>query len=71
MPSYTYDQRISRDFVTLILVIRVDGVYHIIVDQKPFLKGSIYDDLTPPIIPPEEIDDPEDRMPEEWDEREK
>ncbi len=52
-------------------MIRVDGVYHIIVDQKPFQKGSIYDDLTPPIIPPKEIDDPEDRMPEDWDEREK
>ncbi len=49
----------------------MDGVYHIIVDQKPFLKGSIYEDLTPAIIPPEEIEDPEDRMPEDWDEREK
>jgi calnexin len=52
-------------------VIRSDGVYHVVVDQKPFLKGDILEDLTPPIIPPKEIDDPEDEMPEDWDEREK
>ena len=52
-------------------VIRSDGIYHIIVDQKPFLKGNILDDLTPPILPPKQIDDPEDKMPEDWDEREK
>lgn len=52
-------------------VIRDDGIYHIIVDQVPFLKGNILEDLTPPLIPPKEIDDPEDKMSEEWDEREK
>ena len=55
----------------LFSVVRSDGVYHIIVDQRPFLKGSIYDDLTPAIVPDKEIDDPEDRMPKDWDEREK
>lgn len=29
------------------------------------------DDLTPPIVPPKQIDDPDDQMPEDWDEREK
>ena len=52
-------------------VIRSDGVYHVIVDQKPFFKGSLLEDMTPPIVPLKEIDDPEDRMPEDWDEREK
>jgi len=46
-------------------------VYHVIVDQKPFLKGNLMEDLQPPIVPPKEIDDPEDRMPDDWDEREK
>lgn len=53
------------------LSIKSDGMYHIIVDQRPFLKGNLLEDLTPPIIPSEEIDDPDDVMPEDWDEREK
>lgn len=53
------------------LLIRSDGVYHIIIDQKPFLKGNILEDLTPPIIPLKQIDDPDDEIPEDWDEREK
>lgn len=52
-------------------VIRSDGVFHIILDQSPFLKGNLLEDLTPPIIPSEEIDDPTDKMPPDWDEREK
>lgn len=52
-------------------MIRADGVYHIIVDQKPFLKGNLLEDFTPPIVPPMEIDDPDDNLPENWDEREK
>lgn len=29
------------------------------------------DDFTPPVNPPSEIDDPDDKKPENWDEREK
>lgn len=52
-------------------MIRSDGVYHIVLDQSPFLKGNLLEDLTPSIIPSEEIDDPTDKMPPDWDEREK
>ena len=52
------------------LVIHSDGAYHVIVDQKPFISGHLLEDLTPPIIQSKEIDDPEDKMPEGWDERE-
>lgn len=62
---------LARSVSYYFLVIRSDGVYHIIVDQKPLVKGNLLDDFTPPIVPPEKIDDPEDRMPENWDEREK
>lgn len=51
-------------------MIHSDGVYHVIVDQKPFIKGHLLEDLTPSIILPKEIDDPADQMPEDWDERE-
>ena len=64
-------QNPSTSFPLPPIVIRSDGVYHIILDQKPFLKGNLMDDLTPPIVPPKQIDDPDDQMPEDWDEREK
>ena len=52
-------------------VIRNDGVYHIMVDQVPFFKGNLLEDLEPTINPPAEIDDSNDKMPSDWDEREK
>ncbi len=51
-------------------VIFSDSTYHITVDQMPFLKGNLLEDLTPAINPLKEVDDPEDKMPENWDERE-
>ena len=39
-----------------------DGMYHIIVDQVPFLKGDLLNDLEPAINPPAEIDDPYDNQ---------
>lgn len=53
------------------LLIHSTGEYHVIVDQMPFLKGSLTEDMTPPFVPPAEIDDPDDSRPEDWDEREK
>ncbi len=54
---------------TCIVVIHADGTYHIVVDQVPFLIGNLLEDLTPAINPPEKINDSEDKMPEDWDER--
>ena len=34
-------------------------------------SGSLLEDMTPPVNPPEEIDDPTDSRPADWDEREK
>ena len=62
---------LSYGFMFCSSVIHNDGVYHVILDQKPFIKGHLLEDLTPPIVEPKEIDDPEDEMPEDWDEREK
>ena len=52
-------------------VIHSDNTYHIVIDQRPFLKGNLLEDLTPSIVPDKEIDDPNDKMPEDWDDREK
>ena len=40
------------------------------MDEMTFLYGNLLDDLTPPINTPKEIDDPDDKMPADWDERE-
>ena len=35
------------------------------------MSGNLLEDISPPIIPPKEIDDAEDSKPEDWDERER
>ncbi|XP_067618849.1 calnexin isoform X2 [Eurosta solidaginis] len=53
------------------LVLRPDNSFEISVDRKVINKGSLLADFTPPVNPPREIDDPEDKKPKDWDEREK
>ena len=48
--------------ISVSAVILNDGVYHIIVDQVPFLKGDLLKDLEPAINPLAEIDDPNDNQ---------
>uniref|UniRef100_A0A8C9AMB2 Calmegin n=1 Tax=Prolemur simus TaxID=1328070 RepID=A0A8C9AMB2_PROSS len=43
----------------------------VLIDQIVVNKGNLLDDVVPPINPPKEIDDPDDRKPDEWDERAK
>ncbi|XP_026326418.1 calnexin [Hyposmocoma kahamanoa] len=53
------------------LIVRPDNTFTILVDNKEVNSGSLLEDFTPPVNPPEEIDDPEDKKPDDWDEREK
>ncbi|CAH0628631.1 unnamed protein product [Chrysodeixis includens] len=53
------------------LIVRPDNTFSILVDNKEVNAGSLLEDFTPPVNPPEEIDDPNDKKPEDWDEREK
>nr|XP_049696830.1 calnexin [Helicoverpa armigera]XP_049696831.1 calnexin [Helicoverpa armigera] len=53
------------------LIVRPDNTFSIQIDNKEVNSGSLLDDFTPPVNPPEEIDDPNDKKPEDWDEREK
>lgn len=48
-----------------------DNTFKIRVDNKIVNEGSLLTDMTPPVNPPKEIDDPNDHKPEDWDEREK
>ncbi|KAM4834322.1 calmegin [Thomomys bottae] len=51
------------------LVLSPDNTFEILIDQKVVNKGSLLEDVIPPVNPPRKIDDPSDTKPEEWDDR--
>ncbi|KAL4707456.1 hypothetical protein ACJJTC_000100 [Scirpophaga incertulas] len=53
------------------LIVRPDNTFSILVDNAEVNSGSLLEDFTPPVNPPAEIDDPTDKKPDDWDEREK
>ncbi|XP_013780185.1 calnexin-like [Limulus polyphemus] len=53
------------------LKITPDNQFEVLVDKKSIQKGSLLEDMDPPVNPLAEIDDPSDTKPEDWDEREK
>lgn len=42
-----------------------------LIDQTVVSKGSLLEDMVPPVNPPREIEDPADKKPDDWDERPK
>jgi len=53
------------------LVLRADNTFEISVDQTIINHGTLHDSFNPAVNPSAEIDDPSDKMPADWDEREK
>ncbi|CAH8593215.1 unnamed protein product [Schistosoma haematobium] len=53
------------------LVLRSDNSFERYIDQIKVQSGSLLEDFDPPVNPPKEIDDPDDKKPSDWDEREK
>jgi len=53
------------------LLIRPDNTFEVSIDQVLVNHGTLLDSFTPPVNPDPEIDDPADKMPADWDEREK
>lgn len=53
------------------LVLKPDNSFEILVDSAVVNQGNLLEDFNPPVNPPAEIEDPEDKKPSEWDEREK
>uniref|UniRef100_UPI00398E47C8 calnexin-like n=1 Tax=Pristiophorus japonicus TaxID=55135 RepID=UPI00398E47C8 len=51
------------------LVLNPDNSFEMLIDQTVVSKGNLLEDMTPPINPPNEIDDPNDSKPEDWDEK--
>ncbi|KHJ79861.1 calreticulin family protein, partial [Oesophagostomum dentatum] len=51
------------------LVVKPDGAFTVSVDQKQIMSGSMLNDLIPSLQPPKEIADPNDKKPDDWDDR--
>jgi len=48
------------------LTLMPDGTFDIAIDGKSERHGNLLDDFDPPINPPKEIPDPEDKKPADW-----
>lgn len=55
----------------VILVLKPDDTFEMSIDQTVVSKGSLLEDFVPPVNPPQEIEDPNDKKPDDWDERAK
>jgi len=53
------------------LLVRPDNTFEINIDHTLVNHGTLLDSFTPAVNPLAEIDDPNDSMPADWDEREK
>ncbi|XP_078488916.1 calnexin isoform X1 [Ciona intestinalis] len=52
------------------LIINPDNSFQVLIDQTVINSGNLLTDFTPPVVPPKEIEDKDDKKPEDWDERE-
>ncbi len=48
------------------LVVKKDNTFQLLIDNKSMKNGSLLEDFTPAVNPPAEIDDPNDKKPEDW-----
>ncbi|KAL8617206.1 hypothetical protein ACOMHN_014376 [Nucella lapillus] len=53
------------------LVVNPDQTFEMRIDNGVITKGSLLEDFVPPVNPPKRIQDPDDKKPEDWDDREK
>jgi len=53
------------------LVVRPDNRYEVKVDSVVVASGDLLSTMSPPVNPPKEIQDPNDKKPADWDDRDK
>ncbi|KAG8946216.1 hypothetical protein FRC04_011962 [Tulasnella sp. 424] len=55
------------DFTKLYtLIVNPDNSYQVLIDDEVASEGSLLEDFSPSVNPDKEIDDPEDKKPEDW-----
>lgn len=55
-----------HDFVILIMIYSPDNTYEVLVNGKSESSGNLLEDFTPSVNPEKEIDDKDDKKPEDW-----
>uniref|UniRef100_A0A9J2NZP7 Calnexin n=1 Tax=Ascaris lumbricoides TaxID=6252 RepID=A0A9J2NZP7_ASCLU len=65
--SSYFDDRRSHLYT---LIVHPNDKFQVLVDNYEIMSGSLLTDLEPSITPPATIDDPDDKKPADWDERE-
>jgi len=58
--------KIAKTTVLYTLIVRPDNTFEIKINNKTEKAGSLLEDFKPPVNPPKEIDDPEDKKPDDW-----
>lgn len=48
------------------LIVKPDNTFEILIDNKSAKNGSLLEDFAPAVNPPQEIDDPKDKKPDDW-----
>jgi calnexin len=62
-PSVNTD---SKTHLYTLIVNTKNSSYQILIDNKEARSGSLLEDFEPPVNPPKEIDDPNDKKPADW-----
>ncbi|RKO91687.1 Calreticulin/calnexin [Blyttiomyces helicus] len=58
--------KISKTTNLYTLIVRPDQTFDILINSEKAKSGSLLEDFSPAVNPPKEIDDPEDKKPEDW-----
>ncbi|ELU40242.1 calnexin [Rhizoctonia solani AG-1 IA] len=53
------------------LIVNPDNTFEILINNESNTKGNLLESFEPPVNPPKEIDDPEDKKPSDWVDEEK
>ncbi|KAG9079119.1 hypothetical protein FS749_008813 [Ceratobasidium sp. UAMH 11750] len=48
------------------LIVNPDNTFEILINNESNKKGNLLENFEPPVNPPKEIDDPEDKKPSDW-----
>lgn len=52
------------------LIVKPNNDFQVLVDNAEIMSGNLLTDLEPSVVPPKQIHDPDDKKPEDWDDRE-
>jgi len=57
---------IDQNTMLYTLIVNPDQTFQVLVDDKEVSSGSLLENFDPPVNPPAEIDDSEDKKPADW-----